>query len=348
MKCRGGGGRQAALVVGVFWTIAVSSSSALDHSPSHSRTTPAPNPTPTVSPTTFTIDVSTSAAWAASTSTAAPVAAAGASTTAMLTRVAVECEGVRQCVNNTMCDDCITFVNSSGGFPHSLSEYYSLDYPEIRSYHVRFFKALISRSSCSTNSTPPVILSSALEELSDVGTALHTCVRNYGIYTMGACLTSHYNCFVDPECRSCLAALYGIGGGTKADANNSQACAATNPALFLDMGHICVTFPACTFFKQQCSSSPNCTRCLSTLDNGDGAEAARLCAGPGADSLRPSAIMDGVASFCFYSEQPACSFWRQRCADNINCSSCLAVMGNSGSADDQAADWSTLACQKAR
>ena len=56
-----------------------------------------------------------------------------------------------------------------------------------------------------------------------------------------------------------------------------------------------------------------------------GAVAARQCSG----STQPSALaLDSVVDNCIASDAAACIYWRQRCADNVNCSACLAVMVN--------------------
>jgi hypothetical protein len=158
-----------------------------------------------------------------------------------------------------------------------------------------------------------------------------------------------YACFVDPFCLECVTAMYsaidGRGNGTKADAFRSPACTATTPFLLNSMADTCLTsFPSCTMHKQRCASSSECASCLATLGAGDGAGAARQCRG----STQPSAtVVDSVVDYCINSDAVACDFWRQRCADNVNCGECLDGIGNGNIARVFAAEWSAPSCQRA-
>ena len=72
--------------------------------------------------------------------------------------------------------------------------------------------------------------------------------------------------------------------------------------------------------------------------------AARQCRG----STQPAALaVDNVVTTCIYSSAAACDFWRQRCADNVNCNLCLAEMSNGDNALEAVASWLTTACQEA-
>jgi hypothetical protein len=137
----------------------------------------------------------------------------------------------------------------------------------------------------------------------------------------------------------------GVNGTNKTEAFHSPACTATNTTQMLDLINSCPagTFPLCTIYKQTCASAPEYTPCLTTLGGGYGAEAARQCPGTRVASL----AMDNIVSACFDSDAVSCSFWRQRCADDVNCHDCLAAMGNGDSASAIAADWSSPACQRA-
>ena len=139
------------------------------------------------------------------------------------------------------------------------------------------------------------------------------------------------------------------GKGNKTEAVRSLVthAAATGSALLNDLLANCMagSFPVCTFYKQQCSNSSECLSCLEKLGSGDGATAARQCRGVTATAW----LLDNIMNFCTSTSALACSFWSQRCADNPDsCGACLADMGEGQSALAAAADWSTLACQRAR
>lgn len=70
-----------------------------------------------------------------------------------------------RCLNDTQCSRCMSAMNATRGFPHTISEYSSMNLAEIRAYHVGFFETLLSTAACSTNATPPGILQAALQEL---------------------------------------------------------------------------------------------------------------------------------------------------------------------------------------
>ena len=100
-------------------------------------------------------------------------------------------------------------------------------------------------------------------------------------------LEPRYACFVDSDCRQCLASLFTAAAnhgsnGTKAAAFRSRACTATSPTLLNDMQNECGgqgSFPTCSSVKQSCTSLPECEVCLATFMAGNGAEAARQCHG---------------------------------------------------------------------
>ena len=129
-----------------------------------------------------------------------------------------------------------------------------------------------STASCSTNATPPSVLYSVLQELETF-----SCRDEYGMVA-SVCLVAEYECFVDVNCRQCLAAVHAaanddnVSNHTKAAALHSPACTATSSDLLSDIARSCSqSFPGCTFYKQQCFSSPECGACLATLASGNGA-----------------------------------------------------------------------------
>ena len=250
---------------------------------------------------------------------------------------------MERCLDDPQCAQCLTAANATVGFPHTVPEYFALDRAASRAYEVGFFQALQSTASCSTTSTSPGIFYPALFELYDVASCL--------AYRMdvGACLLHEYTCFVDSDCRQCLAALFDAAAtdganGTKAEAFRSPACTAANLELLDTLETNCGAFPRCAFYKHHCASLPECALCLSTLGAGNGAEAARQCPG----STQPSArAIDDVVQNCITSSAVACSFWRQRCNSNADCGVCLASLGSGGSAAAIATEWSTPACSRA-
>ena len=278
---------------------------------------------------------------------ATSTATTGTSTTTTSTSTAhAGCGGVVRCHNHTHCAQCLEAINATTGFPHTEASYYSIGNAASRAYNVRFFRALVSTASCSANATPPSILHAALQELSDG----ISCAEVYGMF-FGYCLVAEYTCFVDPDCQQCVAAVYAATGSdgsnnTKAEIFRGPQCTAANSKLLHNVESLCggTTFPQCTYHKGQCASLPECETCLARLSAGEGEEAARQCPG----STRSSALaIDKVVSTCIGRSAAACDFWRQRCANNVDCSNCLEDMGNGVSVRAIANDWSSPACQRA-
>jgi hypothetical protein len=134
--------------------------------------------------------------------------------------------------------------------------------------------------------------------------------------------------------------------GAKSQAFRASACGATSKVqqLLLSLQEHCPeTFPACTWFKKVCVSSPECAPCLAMLGAGDGAGAAQRCSG----GTHERDFMNSVVAACIQSDTVACSFWHQRCTDNGNCSACLANMGSKDNARAIAAEWSSRVCERA-
>jgi hypothetical protein len=281
---------------------------------------------------------SVTATWAA---TATTTTSSSSSSTAF-----AGCGGAVRCLNDTLCAQCIQAINVTAGFPHSSAEYYSLDTPALHAYAVGFFQTLQSVESCSTHATPSGIIYPALQELSDV----ISCADAYGM-VVGDCLVPEYACFADYNCRNCLAALHatnnnnnGSDTGAKKVALLSSACNATTPVLLNNLMGGCGgrSFPECTLVKLGCSTLPECASCLTTLGSGDGAGAAQQCRGfMSVSSVR----MNNYVEDCCDNSAVACNFWRQRCADDVACSSCIFGMDNGDSSRAIAIDWSSPACR---
>jgi hypothetical protein len=283
----------------------------------------------------------------------APVAGAGtvmtttAATATTTTTAFAGCGGVDRCIANPHCAQCLLAVNATRNFPHTLAEFNRLGRAATRAYEVGFFQTLQSTASCSTSVTPPGIIYAALQELADV----ISCDDEHAMYS-STCLVAEYACFVEPHCRQCLDRLHAASAddghnGTKAAVLQSLACTATSPALFSDLTNNCGggSFPTCTLYKHQCARLTECASCLAMLVAGNGAVAAQKCPG---GSTQPSALaLDHAVVYCIDSNAVACDFWRQRCANNVDCDSCLVGMGNGDNARAIAADWSTAACQRA-
>ena len=267
------------------------------------------------------------------TTTATITTATTTTTTATFTTTAFAgCGGVIRCLDDEQCAQCLSSINATTGCPHTEVELSHLSVAALREYNVGFFQALQSTASCSVNVTSPGCLHPALQELGNVA----SCIDTYGM-VMSDCRFTEYGCFADSNCRECLAALYAADGtGTQANAAGSLACSATNPTLLFFLQSYCGggSFPVCTFQKEQCASSPECSSCLELLGSGDGAGAARQCRG-----TRPAALtMDNVVSKCATGDAVGCDFWRQRCSDNAHCAGCIAGMSNGDNARAIAAD----------
>jgi hypothetical protein len=252
------------------------------------------------------------------------------------------CGGVARCLDHQQCATCLSAINTTTGFPHTLAEHISFDIGDIQTFYDGFFETLMSNASCSTGMTPPSILHPALQELNDV----ILCQNAHGM-VMGDCTVAVYACFVDPDCRQCLVAVLSAAvssNGTKSTAFRSPACvAATRLELMNSLISTCRSFPRCSFLKQRCASLPKCTSCLATLSSGEGALAAQQCPG-----RHPSTeLLDFAVYFCSASNSAVCSYWHQRCSDNALCNACLAGMGNGDSALAMVADLSTPACRNA-
>ena len=247
-----------------------------------------------------------------------------------------QCGGVDRCLNTTECSRCLLTVNESFGFTHTLMDYTSLTSTALRALEVGLFTTLLSTSSCWPNETSVDVLASAIGSLTRA-----TCQETNRM-VMNICLFDEYLCFADDMCRTCLDALY-RGAVSKAEAYKSPACRSVSPSLLDGVSNNCESFPRCTFYKQQCQESPECARCLITLSAGDGVNAARQCP----EGLQSGMAMDNVVDSCIQGDYVSCGFLRQRCADNVNCSACLAAMGYGESVREVVAEWSTPSCQRA-
>jgi hypothetical protein len=269
-----------------------------------------------------------------------------ASFTSTTTGTIAGCSDVAGCLDHPHCRECIEEINNTAGFPHTGTEWFKLNASALRGYNVGFFHTLLSTASCSTNTTPPDLLQSALLEL-----GFPPCIDAHGI-AASTCLAVEYVCFADSRnCRECLASLYDAtavhgSDSSKAAALRSPACISTNATLLNELLTYCggESFPDCSYYKQQCALSTECATCLTALGTGDGVGAARQCRG----SIQSSALtMDSVVSSCMDSNAAACDFWRQRCADDVKCGACLAGIGNGNNAREIVASWwSTPACQR--
>ena len=252
------------------------------------------------------------------------------------------CGGVARCLNDTTCAQCISGINATAGFPHTIAGFFALDAAGNREYQISFFHALQSTAACSTQVTPPGLLHPAFQELQQTG-----CAEVYRMALFG-CPEPEYACFVDDHCRHCVAMLIAstCGNLNKTSAIHSPACTATNPTLLqmllVGQENCASSIPHCTMYKQQCASSPDCAPCLVTLDAGDGAGAARQCSGTSRAGLR----VDYIVANCMSHEPVECDFWFQRCVDNAHCGACLSSIGNGNNAKVIATDLSSPACQK--
>jgi hypothetical protein len=267
------------------------------------------------------------------------------STTTTITTT-LQCAAVTTCFNNEQCAECLSRINATVGFPHAPVDSTAHQRSEARAGNEAFFQTLqSSTASCLTNETSTGLVSTALQSLLDNA---DSCGRTLGM-VMTVCLVSEYLCFLDSNCRSCLAAMFAVnitGNITKADVLRSPACTATSFYLLIGLQNGCggESFPTCSFYKQQCAASPECAACMGTLGAGDGAEAARQCPG---ESALPIRLLANVVNDCLYDSDVACSVWRQRCADNADCATCLGGMSNGDSLRAIATGWSTDACQRA-
>jgi hypothetical protein len=266
-------------------------------------------------------------------------------TTTGTTTLGMGCSGIQRCLAQSQCATCVSILNDTVGFPHSLAEYDQIDYFTLQSCETKFFQALLSTSSCSTSATPPNIIRAALQDL--VRHTENSCISTYRM-SLSHCAFAEYTCFVDNDCRQCLDAVHAASesGDTYAEALSSPACSAlilTNPALLNHLAQFCKsTMPLCSMYKRECSSSSGCASCLDALNGGDGMVAALQCRGTQQSAL----TLDNLVKNCYGSNPVACSFWHQRCADKADCGPCLALMGNGDSARAIATDWSAPDCQR--
>jgi hypothetical protein len=290
--------------------------------------------------TAFALLVATAASTASTTTSNGGASTAVATSTTSTTTAGGGCGGVVRCISSAECAACLSAINASAGFPHAYPDYNRLTALAARTYQVKVLQALTGTASCSTNATAPGVMQPALQEL-----GFSECVTLYGMVA-GQCIELQYECFVDPQCRQCLEALLSSGTFNKTEVFESPACvaAAKQPQLHR-VALSCVSFPVCTMVKHSCVvGSQECGQCLATLNNGDVAQAAQQCSGSSPSALALSSV---VAS-CVDRNAVACTFWRQRCADNANCAACFAATGMNGdSLGAIAADWSSPPCQRA-
>lgn len=207
------------------------------------------------------------------------------------------------------------------------------------------------------SATPPSMILPALKAIEE-GDACG------GLISMefGRCTIYEFQCFWDLNCRRCLAALSDPNRTESKNAVlNSSTCAPAEPSnhsslLFQVLGSFeygnCANIYPCSFWKQQCSSSAECSQCWATLRNGDGALAAAQCAKTGPE-YPPGWFLDQVVKFCTGPDPVSCSFAHERCAAFRPCKDCLAnldscsVSGDTNNGPAVAEALSTASCQAA-
>jgi hypothetical protein len=220
------------------------------------------------------------------------------------------------------------------------------------------FRAMMSTPSCLPSATPPGMILPALIAIRE-GDACGELIS----MDFGRCIVYEFQCFWDQNCRRCLAALSDSNRTeTKTAVLNSPACVAAEPsnrqsALFQVLGSDaygnCANIYPCTFWKQQCAASAECSKCWTTLRNGNGALAANQC--PRTEQgYPPGWILEQVVEFCTGpTDHAACSYAHERCADFQPCKDCLAILdshsssGGTDSARAVAEALSTASCQAA-
>jgi serine/threonine protein kinase len=263
-------------------------------------------------------------------------------TTTTISAAAAGCSGMVMCMDDPPCARCVSAINETSGFPHT-----SADTPGVAIF-ASMFATLSTTNSCSTTSSSPSILGAALESLLE-----KECGETYRM-PIGPCVVAEYACFVDPNCRQCLSGLFHVvnisanhsstNAETKSAVLRSPSCVAMDPAGELVANLLpCYFFPTCTYYKQQCIGVAECAQCLAKLVVGDGADAARQCSQKDASQE----ALDNVVGACVAGDEAVCGFAEQRCAQNANCSACLAGMSNSNTGVDIVNDFSSASCIKA-
>ena len=184
-----------------------------------------------------------------------------------------ECNAVVQCLNHSVCAQCLAALNSTTR-SHSWDEWKGMGGDAWRENDKGIFRTLQSNSSCAANDSL-IFLPPALLDLSQPH-----CTELFGMFA-DPCMIAENGCFENATCRGCLNDIYNGASDTTSTALNSSNCMASNDQLRQLAGardnFVCRAFPRCTFFKKQCGFDPECESCLTLLSEGDGQEAAKQC-----------------------------------------------------------------------
>eukprot|EP00038_Savillea_parva_P029806 m.73591 g.73591 ORF g.73591 m.73591 type:complete len:1221 (+) comp8848_c0_seq1:376-4038(+) len=306
-------------------------------------------------------------------------AALSATTTGMAyTTTSTACPNTTECLSLPHCRQCLEAINASFGNVRAFAQWNALSVPEVQSLEKAVNGALLFHPSCThilVNGTDEVIdlLQGVMSEMqiNTDGPGGHetNCTLRYGMSTTSCTsttLVTYAQCVgavseqsgldgdindtaTPNDCLVCLRGLFGIDNGvdknfiTVSDAVASPKCEAIVTGSPYPLDADCVSFPTCSVLKYNCrfrphsgqnSYGPECASCLSTLEAGDGAGAARQCGN----------FLNGIVTACSADTSVACSYWKQMCASNSYCSTCLQAMGNEDSAEAIFNEYSSDAC----
>lgn len=259
------------------------------------------------------------------------VVVAGATTpgTTTVTTSIASCPATSQCLTDRECSSCLDALRPFGDtVVGNLFANPPASYVDARAHQLGFFTALISgHCNISTNGLPSTLLNCTLHELSPSGMApsTNTCTRRAG-FAIADCQITEFECALDADCRNCLSALYTFTNTR--GALRSAACQAANQTTLARLayginGNGCQSFPSCSFSKQQCANSTECSGCLNMLNRGQTHEAQLRC-----NVGTPARLLDNVVNKCVFTDSLACTFWQLRCSDVPGCTSCFDALGS--------------------
>jgi hypothetical protein len=250
----------------------------------------------------------------------------GQMNTTTTTTAQTVCPAVTECLNDTLCANCLRLLNLS-----ITSDEASALKIHLRSPQKAFFSDLIGPT-CSINGTVMPLVVAAGNEINS--RPCHAMGPNAPI--SDSCLTTEFQCALNLECQQCLVGIY-TANDNKTSALNSPSCLALSGiGVSLQIFSNCYAFPQCTWAKLECDddATQKCANCLSMVRDGDVTNAVQEC-NPSTTS-NSSILLDNVASNCMAYTDVTCSYFKARCDQSATCGSCLTDIGGAQTAQDVA------------
>lgn len=246
-----------------------------------------------------------------------------------------ECPHWQRCAADPDCHECISTI-----LPFAQVDAPSQSHTPLANQK-RFFSALAATASCKvSDASSPSVMLPLFGEISIIPACGRVAGADGGV---NPCQAYEYVCSWEPQCRTCLTALYGAVKGDHVTAVlNTSACRNAGPTLQSVM-ELCAQIGGCSFAKMRCENSSTCAKCLESLRDGDGAKAALLC-GTGVVAT----LVVNVVNSCTNGAEVVCAFSQQRCTNYPDCRECRTAIDNFQSVSSIVRGATSAACQSSR